>query len=478
MTVSHVARRLGAYVPLLILLVVYVLTCLVGAIVLLVNYRPVVAVWEYFSGTPVPTLSGAELLISVVLLTVPPLILAAGYWIGIRVPIRVGARAVPAGPWGRTPARLPHVVFYVLATIGVISLGRAGSFAKLDSWLSYQAWVDARWSAFAALSFFEFVNLYTFIPLAAGWCAIMTPGGSLRRQLARWAPLVIAMLLALALFQKKAALVSLMLVLAAFLIDRAGRDPRLVRRGVVLGCVALLAAYFAMVVVPTFNLAVHDEPALQRARAALVTPRPATIPSATSSPLQSIEATQFDPRISVAVYSILAPLMRTSAPALYYPIVYPDSHPFYGPDLGLDIVCSRRIGCSGLRMPDDNLVVWDYMNPSLHGGSITAPFQFALYSQAGVPGALFGSLLLGVLLAVTWRVARGAVFPPVVSSLAGAAVVLLSVNLALDSPRNSILVSYGALWAFVFSVFVLSATALLSGPASRLGVSKGNVQLS
>ena len=460
MTISHVARRLGAYVPLLILLAVYVLTCLIGAMVLLVNYRPIVAVWEYFSGTPVPTLSGAELLISVVLLTVPPLILAAGYWIGIRVPIRVGARAVPAGLWRRTPARLPHVVFYVLATIGVISLGRAGSFVKLDSWLSYQAWVDARWSAFAALSFFEFVNLYTFVPLAAGWCAIVTPGGSLRRQLARWAPLLIAVLLPLALFQKRAALISLILVLAAFLIDRAGRDARLVRRGVVLGCVALLTAYFAMVVLPTFNLAVHDEPALQRARAAPVTP-----------PI-------LDPRLNLAIYSILAPLMRTSAPALYYPVVFPASHPFYGPDLGLDIACSRRIGCSGLRMPDDNLVVWDYMNPSLHGGSVASPFQFALYSQAGVPGALIGSLLSGVLLAVAWRVARGAVLPPAASSLAGAAVVLLSINLALDSPRNSILVSYGALWAFVFSVFVLSATALLSGPASRLGVAKDNVRLS
>lgn len=468
MTTSHLSRGFSAYVPLIILLAVYVFTCLVGAIVLLVNYRPVVAVWEYFSGTPVPALGGGEILISVVLLTLPPLILAAGYWIGVRIPIRFRTPAVPVR--GPRTARVPHAVFYVLAAIGVASLARAGSFAKLDSWLSYQAWVDARWSSFATLSFFEFVNLYTFVPLAASWCAIVTPGGSLRRQLIRWAPAVVAVLLALALFQKKAALISLTLVLAAFLIDRAGRDRGLVRRGVILGCVALAVGYFAMVVVPTFNLAVHDEPALQRARAALVTPRPSPVPSATGSPGQGNKAMQFDPRISVALYSILAPLMRTSAPALYYPIVFPDSHPFYGPDLGLDVVCSRRIGCSGLRMPDDNLVVWDYMNPSLHGGSITAPFQFALYSQAGIPGALVGSVLLGLLLALTWRFARSDVLPPTVSSLTGAAVVLLALNLALDSPRNSIVVSYGALWAFVFSAFALSATAL--SRARLLGVGR------
>jgi len=473
-TDSHVSRALGAYVPLVVLLVVYALTCLLGAIVLLVNYRPFVALWEYFSGTNAPRLSGSEILISVTLLVVPPLLMVCGYWLGTRIPVRIGVRPLPAGLRRRTSPVVAHAVFYVLAIIGIFSLARAGSFTKLDSWLSYQAWVDARWSAFAAMSFFEFVNLYTFVPLAAAWCAIVTPGRSVRRQLVRWAPLVIAILLALALFQKKAALISFILVLAAFLIDQARRDPRFVRRGVILGCVALVAAYFAMVVFPTFNLAVHSEPALQRARAALITPKPRTeppgvtviSPAATTTPVvapdaeEHATAPQVDPRIGVVMYSLLAPLMRTSAPALYYTIVFPDLHAFYGPDVGLDIVCSKRIGCSGLRMPDDNLVVWDYMNPVLHGGSVTAPFQFALYSQAGVPGAVVGSLLLGFVLAVAWRFARSGVLSPIMSSMWGAATVVLSINLALDSPRNSIIVSYGAMWAFLFIVLASLGTFL------------------
>ena len=462
--------RVGNYLPLAIFGAVYVLTCLIGAIVLIVNYRPFVALWEYFSGTTEPVLSGAQLAISATLLLIPPLLLAAGYWLGRRIPIRTGARGSALASALRRPTSgiAAQVIFYLLAAIGVTSLARAGSFAKLDSWLSYQAWVDARWSAFASMSFFEFVNLYTFVPLAAAWCALVTPGGNPRREAVRWAPLVISILLTLALFQEKAALIVLILVLSAFLLDLSRRRPSLVRRGVMLGVASLTLGYFAMVVLPTFNLAVHNEPALQRARAALVTPKPPAVPppsdltapapvvpdAAEREPTTVVDATpsapQVDPRIGVAIYSMLAPLMRTSAPALYYPIVFPEIHGFYGPDLGQDIVCSRKIGCSGLRMPDDNLVVWDYMNPALHGGSITAPFQFALYSQAGLAGAFVGSVVLGFVLALAWRLARSAATPPLWSSLLGAVVVLLAVNLALDSPRNSIVVTYGALWGFVF----------------------------
>lgn len=435
------ATWLGDYVPLAVFLTVYVLTCLIGAVILLLNYRPFVVPWEYFSGTPVPHLTESQLVNAVFLLTVPPLLLILSYWIGIRIPVR-GTKArdwLRTLPWHPSQVPIAQAIFYALVLIGVWSLARAAAFEKLDTWLSYQAWIDARYNALAVLSFFEFVNLYTFVPLAAAWCVLSSSGGSLRRELARWVPVAIAVLLALALFQKKAALISLILVVTAYLLDTARRDPQRLRRGVVLLCVAVTVGYFAMVVAPTFDLAVHQEPAPQVS--------------------QRI--------VDVAVYSIFAPLTRTSAPALYYLIVFPEAHPFYGPDLGLDIFCSRRIGCSGLRMPDDNLVVWDYMNPSLHGGAIAAPFQFALYSQAGVPGATVGSWALGLLLAVAWRFARSAVLPPIASSVSGAAVILLSINLALDSPRGSIVVSYGALWAFVFVLFASVATLLVTGPLSR-----------
>ena len=155
---------------------------------------------------------------------------------------------------------------------------------------------------------------------------------------------------------------------------------------------------------------------------------------------------------------IVSVLGRTSGPALTYPVVFPTLHGFYGPDLALDVVCSKKLGCTGRSMPDDNLVVWDQMYPHNPGGSITAPFQFALYSQAGLPSALLGSVLLGAALAVVWRTVRARSLRGPWSELLGAITILAAVNLALDSPRNGLLVSYGALWGVAFVVFLAAAS--------------------
>ena len=77
---------------------------------------------------------------------------------------------------------------------------------------------------------------------------------------------------------------------------------------------------------------------------------------------------------AVLLYSVMAPLTRTSAPAIYYSIVFPERHEFYGLDIGQDILGFGR-------MPDDNRVVWDHMYPGSPGGAVSAPFQFVSYSQ-------------------------------------------------------------------------------------------------
>ena len=453
---------LSRYVPLLIFFAVYAGTCLIGAIVLLVDYRPVVRLWEYFAGTPAPLLSDGQKLLSVVLLVACPALLALGY--ALAATVRLSSRAAPRSIDARPPPPLAaSVVFWVLAFIGLLSIARAGSFTRLDSWLSYQAWIDARWTAFATLSFFEFVNIYTAVPLAAAWCAVSLRGRGVRAFVLRWSPTAVAVLLTLALYQKKAVIIALVIVLAAVLVDRWRQDVP-VGRPIALGLLGLVAVYFALVVVPTFNLAVAYEPALQRQRPATVTPAPAAsdVPAPATSPGAAPPVVaENDPLVGVTIYSLLAPMMRTSAPALYYVLVFPDHHAFYGPDVGLDIFCSRRIGCSGLRMPDDNIVVWDYMNPALHGGSVTAPYQFGLFAQAGLIGAFVGSILLGALLALVWRAARSASASAPWSSLLSASTVLLAINLALDSPRNGIVVSYGALWAFAFvGLAALAVTTL------------------
>ncbi len=97
-------------------------------------------------------------------------------------------------------------------------------------------------------------------------------------------------------------------------------------------------------------------------------------------------------------------------------------------------------------MPDDNIVVWNAMNPTEPGGNVAAPYQFPLYSQIGLAGSLIGNLVVGLLLGLLWRVAVSRIRGREAASTFGALVVLLAIYLAIDSVRNSILVSYGVIW--------------------------------
>src|SRR5579859_6820208 len=98
-------------------------------------------------------------------------------------------------------------------------------------------------------------------------------------------------------------------------------------------------------------------------------------------------------------------------------------------------------------MPDDNIVVWNYMNPKVHGGIVAAPFQFVLHSQVGLAGALIGSTAVGALLAFAWlsvlRRRSDLVSGPLWGTLV---VVFRDLSGAIDSLRNCMTVSYGLFW--------------------------------
>ena len=72
------------------------------------------------------------------------------------------------------------------------------------------------------ISFAEFVNIYLFLPLSAAWVLVTSQGSSRASFVRRWLPTVVALVLSLLLFQKKAALVVLLLLGATFLARKCG----------------------------------------------------------------------------------------------------------------------------------------------------------------------------------------------------------------------------------------------------------------
>jgi len=454
--------------PMLVFSVTYALTCLLGAIALLLNLQPFVDLFEYFSGTRRAPLAGDALIVTLVLLFGAPIAMWAGYVLVVSI-VGPRVRSRPEPPRASLPLWLPYAVFGMCAAIAIASLARASSFGSLGAWFNFAAWVNARWRTFEVLSFFEFVNIYMFLPFTAAWVVLEVSGPGAKRFALRWIPAVSAVALAIPLFQKKAAAVSLIIIASAYMLQTVFRGKRL-RRVILVGAVALFAMYSAMVVIPTFNVARGAQEQIAQRQpppTAAATPPtgvatpptgPGTSPTGGERSISALAQATTQVGV-VTVYAFLAPITRTSAPAMYYAIIFPNVHPYFGLDLGQDILCSPRIGCHGLRMPDDNIIVWDYMNPTVHGGTVAAPFQFVLYSQVGVAGAVIGSLAVGALLAIVWLWVLRHRGDDVSSPLWATLVIVFAIYLAIDSLRNSTLVSYGLIWP-VLGVAVITILRL------------------
>jgi len=443
--------------PMLAYTSVYLGTCLVGATLLLIHWRPFVALFEYFSGTSDPTLTGRDLLVTLILLIAAPLVMWAGYILVTIAPLRPLEHLVTRF----APADLPQPravavgLYLVLAAVSFALLAHAGSFSNLDSWLRYADWITARQTVFAHIGFAGFVVIYLLVPLAAAWVAIALPYRGWGAA-AAVAAAVVAVAIQVLLFQKKAAIVAMLIIVTTVAIDVvARRRVRWMRWALVSAIAVAVLGYFALVVIPVYseaNQTVQTAVAAQGQKKPdpTMTPRQRKVSAEQSERMRNLRReVNLDSREkAVALYALLSPLTRTSAASLYYAKVFPHRHAYYG------------FGIGDGRPTDDTRVVWDYMNPTLPGGSVAAPFQFGMFALWGTFGSLAAACVAGAGLALLWRVVFSDGQPRGWRSMFAALVVLLAIYLAIDSAQNSILVSYGVFWGFVFVVAIALTTRI------------------
>ncbi|MEE9926782.1 hypothetical protein [Microvirgula aerodenitrificans] len=155
----------------------------------------------------------------------------------------------------------------------------------------------------------------------------------------------------------------------------------------------------------------------------------------------------FPDLIKKSLFAINSIVFRTSAPAVFYPVTFPGKANFYGLDLPFDHFT-----------PDDNLLVWKVMWPKTPGGSVSAAFQFSLYAQVGLLGAIILAFFTGVLLGGSWACVLKMDGSGPISLLLATLLLIFSIFLAIDSIRNSVVSSYGLIWAGLYLMLIMAAS--------------------
>lgn len=469
MNAREAFNSLVRYAPLWAHLSAYVLTCLIAALFFCFGPRPVLASVEYFSGAVVPThYSFEQKSVLLVLLFGAPVLLALGFVVATRIKILPGAsmsvRAITANNLGgESPAWGPVLLFVASASVGIYDLLRVGAFAKLGAWSDYGSLVEGRWALFSYWGYFNFVNVYVILPVTAAWVILSVRGTDSKALGAKLIPLVVVIVLTLPLFQKRVMVTSLIIIFSAVLLHRvlSGAWTRRLTYLLLATGGGLVAVYFFLVVLPVYSETSRTaiEALIQHEVGDEGNHKPCEKEDSPEEMRRLCREVAsligVERNTHIVAYTLLAPMTRTSLPAMYYPIVFPELHEYYGLDLGLDILGFGR-------MPDDNLVVWKYMYPNLPGGSAAAPYQFVLYSQVGMSWTLLLCVMVGVLLGGLWRGVLAGDISHVSRSLMGALLLLFSICLAIDSIRGSLLASYGVIWAWLFLTISFGLARLLT----------------
>ncbi len=464
---AGVAGRL----PLLAFLGVYVFTCYVGALALMFSdqFRTVFLV---FSGAKTPDLTQNDIWLILLLLHAGPLLLWLGYEAGRRlmprwVPDAMGN--MPALPWWA-----PRALVLVSASVAIVSLWRADAWQGFGAWFDYTSYVNARYRVFDRLSFGEFINLYTLLPISVAYLVLVE-----RRRAVSALGVVGLLVLQYPLAQRKILLTSALIVGTAFYLFRYSGDTPRTRVAphrhlawLVGGPLVLYVLYLGLTLLVFVRANAEPFGALQsmlpRQTATQLNRSVHRGPAVVSFKVDeaAVERVESNRWRAVALYALFSPLTRTSISALAYPVVFPAMHPYYRVDFGQDV-----LGFGG--MPDDNLVVYQVLWPEHPRGLIAAPFQFVLYTQGGVFVALVGSFITGLLLAVGWTALVSQRRPGAAACVCGALLIVLGIFVAIDSLRNALIVSYGVLWGigaiFAIAIAVQVLSRRIGSPAEALG---------
>lgn len=484
------------WMPVLVFLSSYLALSGLGSLLLLFHIEPFTTALEQQAGFIVPFLTSDEKITFLYILIGGPLCFIAAYkWVTAKLSGKKNSVNLKNLGLDSYSYRNVQGIYYFCLIIAILSLHKGGAFSHLSAWKNYDAWINARWTLFSILSFFEFVNMYTVLPFLSAFVLISYPGnqrttsriGYGMHQLLRWLPTFFSICVGVLLYQKKPILQTIIISTVTLLLFDLFKNKTVAFSHIIRRLFMLVATLISVYLIIIFsihfyahyvkasfpaenyqssrsNLAhslgfqsqeMHDKVRQQDEE---INPIPVVY-----KPEERPSTTTFSGIKKGFLQTFLNLFMRTAGPALFYPVIFPEKHEFFPIDIGQDV-----IGFGG--MPDDNRVIWDAMYPEKAGAAM-APINFVLYSQGGVLVVFLGMALVGAYIGACWCLILNSKGDIRIRSLLGTVTLLFSLHIGMDSLRNITLSSYGFLWPTLF-IFFLAALAMgFNGSRNRTKIS-------
>lgn len=484
------------WLPLIVFFCIYGVLGGIGSLLLFFQVEPFTSIYLEHSGIVFPVMSVDERQTFLLILLGSPIFLFLGYSFTIFLLKKLRVHLTISSDLS-LPAWMAHLIFYCFFFFAVNSLMKSSAFSGLGSWGSYSQWINLRVSIFNSLSFFEFTNIYRWLPCLSA-LVILMPVKTRMEAIARWFPIFLTIIIDFCMYQKIPLLLTLVMGIGSLFLQTVFRDktriPKISTK-LAISIFGLIMVYLVAVFLPSLGtkiqlssqyllnkqakevvltneskmLDVTKSVTTQLAREDISNkedtdksqqqpPQVIMNQSTKSIEIKKITSASANPLLTSSIpaiyifkhpltkfkYSVFTLFSRLTGPLIYYPVVFPKMTPFYSIDFGQDIL--------GLgNMPNDNQVIWHAMYPN-DTGCAAAPVNFVFYSQGGLFVCFIGMGLVGILLGFFWYFILNASGGIRLRSMVATTLILFTMQLGIDSIRNAMIVSYGYFWALLLIV--------------------------
>lgn len=361
--------------------------------------------------------------------------------------------------------------FYVL-----IKIFNCIDLKDISSWLNNNEFYRMRRLIMDAWNFFDFVMVYSILPLLIGIC-YCTPIKGKRFNLLFVIEILMYIFCNIYIFQKRPLIVGLFYILVVIVINNISLiikwNFRKIALIVILGISAMYLIYATGITLNTLEEGDPSEYLISSEKANLETSfhegslkdtgvvskeeNTTKIETETKKLFRTYELKKTNINLSKFCFTQLMAcvgmLNRTAYATIVDVIIYPEYHDFYPIDLGLDII---GIGSS----PDENLVTAQILYSGAESaGATPVPFYVTLYTQGGIIVSIVGSILVGFCMGFFWiQCLKG---DSKFRKILGAWIAVFAITIAINSGRNALLATDGVFWPMIFVVVIYGANLIL-----------------